>query len=184
MSKIIKFVKENKIVVFALAVIILSFIFLALPGQFAHADLVPNKGFSTKFGGYEFIFNTKEDVLGNAYGKVVGAGVAAIVMLALSVVGLIFSNKSSFVTIVTGLMLITVSILFFTMEKSAINTYGSIHTFWYNDMYHIINWVAYVCGGLIVIAGALVVYKSIMMMKDEIKHPAKAKGPTYNYLKK
>ena len=176
----LKFVKENKIIVLAMTVIVLSLILLAIPGQFAHANLIGDK-YSLHFGGYEFIFNTRTSVLDAKYGvSVIGAGIAIIVMMVLSLVGLVFSKKSSFVMMITGLMMLTVSILFFTMEGAAEKSYPA---FVFNEG-KIITWVNYVAGALMIIAAALVIYKAVMVMKDEIKHPAKPKGPSYNYLKK
>ena len=192
MSKILKFVKENKIIVFALAVIVLSFIFLALPGQFARYGIgaLEGKHYEWKYqlSGYQFIFNKGKDILGNPIGtKVVGQGVVIIVFLAVCVPGLLVSNKTSFFTMLTGLLLVATSILFFTISKAghACYPYETPVDLDGNKLASLIKWVPYLLGSLIVIAGVLVVYKAVMMMKNEIKHPvASNKAPTYNYLKK
>lgn len=182
-SKIIKFVKENKIVVFSLAVIVLSFILFALPGQFAHYELVGKK-FNYNLSGYQWIFNTMvkkgNGITAKVGNSVVGQGIAVIVMLAIAIPGLIFSRKSSFVTLVTGLDLLVTSILLFTISNAGLKAYPYAQLVGHSLM----NWVPYVVGALVVIAAGLVIYKAVMMMKDEIKHPVQPKGPTYNYLHK
>lgn len=193
-SKVVSFVKENKIVCFALAVIVLSFIFLALPGQFVRwgiyqKELGGKYFFKYSLSGYEFIFNKGKDIYGNPLGaKVVGQGVIIIVFLALSFVGLCFSKKTSFFTMLTGLVLIVTAILFFTISGAMYKCYPNfVQLYGENDKrISLMKWVPYLLGALIVIAGILVTYKAVMMMKDEIKHPVQdhKKEPTYNYLKK
>lgn len=176
MSKIIKFIKENKILVFALGVIVLSFVFLALPGQFVKYGLSRDKDYIFELSGYEFMFGID---LAGLPKKASAQGIAIFVMLILSIVGIAFSKKSSFVEMVTGLVLITVSILFFTISEAGAKVYTE---FLKGDYAYC--WVPYLLGGLLVVAGLLVVYKAVMTMKDEIKHPAAPKGPSYNYLHK
>ena len=60
--KVIKFVKENRVIVFALCVVLLSFILLALPGQFAHygplnlSSKVASERFLYRLSGYQSRF--------------------------------------------------------------------------------------------------------------------------------
>ena len=193
MSKILKFVKENKIILFALAVIVLSFIFLALPGQFLRYGIGTKIGnnkyeWAYELSGYQFIFNKGTDILGGKLGaKVVGQGVVIIVFLAVCVPGLIVSNKTSFFTMLTGLLLVVTGILFFTLSKAMYKCYPNFDPL-LNDAdkkISILKWVPFVLGSLVLIAGLLVTYKAVKMMKNEIKHPtAGNKTPTYNYLKK
>lgn len=176
MNKVIKFVKENKIITFALAVVVLSFIFLALPGQTAS---VYTLGKEYSLGGYQFFFGTQTTIMDVKLGSAVGQGIAIFVLLILSFVGLFFSRKYSFVTMLTGLALVVIAILFFTISNAGDVAYnaGTMVDVTY-------KWVPYLLGAFLVIAGGLVVYKSVMMMKDEIKHPSKPQGPSYSYLKK
>lgn len=189
LSKTIAFVRENKIITFAFAVVILSFVFLALPGQFAHYGPLnlsqkPYE-FAYKLSGYQFIFGTvKNSFTGEKIGHYSKEGVAIFVLLILTIPGLIFSKKSSFVSLVTGLVLVTVSILFFTISKAGLKAYPSFLQE-ENHLYSLILWVPYVLGGFIIIAGGLVLYRTVMVMKDEVKHPTQStKGPSYNYLHK
>lgn len=179
MSKIINFVKENKVFTFALVVLALSLGLLAIPG-FARTNFMAGE-FKTKLSGYQTFFNT-ETTVGldvKILKGVCGAGIAAFVMIIVSMVGIVFSKKSSFVAFLTGLALLTISILFFSMEASV----NKIVPIVYKD-HASCGFVTYLIAALILIASGLVIYKSVLMMKDEIKHPAKSKGTTYNYLKK
>lgn len=179
--KLIKFVKENKIITFSLFVIVLAFIFLALPGQFAHYGIGIKSTYLYDISGYQFIFGTLKDSAGNAVGKCVGQGIAIFVMLILTVAGLVFSKKSSFVCMLTGLSLLVISILFFTISVAGQKVYVAFDVI---GKYKY-GWVPYLLGALILVAAGLVIYKTVLMMKDEIKHPtASNKGPTYNYLHK
>lgn len=182
MSKLIKFVRDNKIVVFALAVIVLTFGLLAIPGF--SRDVLVGDSFKYYLSGYETFFNTRYTAAAvletKVFKGVLGAGIAAFVMLILSFVGLLFSKKSSFVMALTGLSLVTVAFLFLTMEPSVRNI---LTHYPYEDNF-VCGCITYIIGALLLIAGGLVIYKTVLRMKDEIKHPSKAQGPSYNYLKK
>ena len=187
--KVVKFIKENKVIVLALAIVLLSFVFLALPGQFAHYGVlnlkskVPSERFQYRLSGYEWIFATRENVLGDKIGSVPAQGIAIFVMLVLCVPGLLFSKKSSFVALLTSLALITISILFFSISAAGLKAYPKFLPAKDHE-YSLMLWVPYVLGGLIFIAGALMSYRTFLVMKDEVKHPTQAKGPSYSYLKK
>ena len=142
------------------------------------------------FSGYEWMFATKQDMLGNDLGKPVAQGIAIFVMLILCVPGLLFSKKSSFVALLTSLALITISILFFSIS-AAKESYTTISEGWgaYNKKepgpkFTLMSWVPYVTGSLIFIVGALMSYRTYKVMKEEIKRPSQPKGPTYSYLHK
>ena len=189
--KVIRFIKENKIIVFALCVVLLSFGLLALPGAFAHygplnlSSKVASERFKYFYNGYQWMFATKEDVLGNQIGKPVAQGIAAFAMLVVCVPGLLFSKKSSFVALLTSLALITISVLYFSISAAGFKCYTG-YDFMQpeNHAYYLILWVPYVIGGLTVIAGGLMLYRTILVMRDEVKSPTQSKGPTYSYLKK
>ena len=185
-GKALAFIKENKIIVFALAIVLLSFVFLALPGQFAHYGyLSPKLGYTYKLNGYQWMFGTvKNQYLDEKIGSASAQGIAILVMLVLCVPGLLFSKKSSFVSLLTSLALITISILFFTISAAGLKAYPAFLPA-KNGEYSLMFWVPYVLGGLIVLAGGLMGYRTFKAMKDEVKHPtASNKGPTYNYLHK
>ncbi len=185
-----KFLKENKVILFALLVVLLSFGLLAIPGQFAHygplnlSSKVASERFLYRLSGYQWIFGTVETKLGAKIGSASAQGIAAFSILALCVPGLLFSKKSSFVALLTTLALITVSILFFSISAAGPKAYPNWHIQPADNDYALILWVAYVIGGLLILAGALMGYRTFKVMKDEVKSPAKAKGPTYSYLHK
>ena len=112
--------------------------------------------------------------------KAVPQGIAAFVMLILALGGLIFSKKSSFVSLITSLVLITVSVLFFTISVAGSKVYVN----WPLGNDYAYLWVPYLIGGLTVVAGGLMMFRTIVEMKNEIQHPAKPQGPQYNYLHK
>ena len=194
LQKMIKFVKENLVAVIGIAAIALSLLLMLLPGQFA--DLLPSKNGDAQFylNGYEFFFNTKT-VNGTTYnpgvpGKdfVLPAGIIIFVLMTLTIVSFVFYKKSSALLLLAGLLEVVTSVFFFAMEANAKKYY---QIFWSTTeqgktVYQgSIQWVSYVCGALLVLAGAFAIYKAIMIMRDEIKHPqVQSKTPTYNYLKK
>ena len=180
--KLLAFIKQNKAIVLALVIVLLSFGLLALPGQFAHYNIqsIINNKVTYKYymSGYQWFFNleVEPDV---KIGKVVAEGVAIVVLLGLCVPGLLFSTKSSFVAMLTSLALIVVAILFFTVAS-----YGpKFYNFPKLDKGSHFSWVPYVVGGLTIIAGAIMTYRTIIVMKNEIKSPSQSKGQSYSYLK-
>ena len=188
-GKCINFCKENKIIVAALAVVLLSFVFLALPGQFAHYGVlnlkskVASERFAYRLNGYQWIFATKENVLGNKIGKVPAQGVAIFVMLILAIPGLLFSKKSSFVALLASLELVVIAILFFTISAAGLKAYPSFLPA-ENHEYSLMNWVPYVVGSLIMLVGLAMCYRTFLVLKAEAKAPVQPKGPSYSYLKK
>ena len=175
--KLLAFIKQNKAIVLALVIVLLSFGLLALPGQFAHYNIQSISGnkitYKYYLSGYQWIFNG-----GDQIGKVVPEGIAAIVLLGLCVPGLLFSKKSSFVAMLTSLALIVVAILFFTVAA-----YGpKFYNFPKLDKGSHFSWVAYVVGALTILAGAFMTYRTVMVMKNEIKSPSQSKS-SYSYLK-
>ena len=177
-----KFIKENKIIVLALIIVLLSFGFLALPGQFAHYAADGKKTFIYNLSGYQWMFATAKNSLGNKIGSVSAHGIAALSLLALCVPGLLFSKKSSFVALITTLGLITVAVLFFTISAAGAKAYPTFHAYGKGD--YLYGWVPYLLGGLLIASALLMGYRTFKVMKDEVKSPAKAKGPTYSYLHK
>lgn len=188
-GKCIAFVKENKVITLALAVVLLSFVFLALPGQFAHYGVlnlhskVASERFLYRLNGYEWMFGTRENVLGDKIGSASAQGIAIFVMLILCIPGLVFSKKSSFVALLTSLALVVIAILFFTISAAGLKAYPNFLPAKDHE-YSLMNWVPYVLGSLIIIAGGLMCYRTFLVLKDEAKRPVSSKGPTYSYLKK
>ena len=180
MSKLIKFVKENKVVILAFVVLALSFGLLALSGKFIHFECF-GKGntYEYNLSGYQFIFGVEE---GNLAKVVCSQGIALFVTLIVGLVAIFFVKLSSFVELCTGLELIAVSILFFTTEGAVRKTYPNY--FASGDFK--VGFVPYLLGALIIVAALLMIYESIRRMIKEVQHPAQAKtnGPTYNYLHK
>lgn len=192
--KVVKFIKENKTIVFALLVVLLSFALLALPGQFAHFGLdTPKNGHNTfkyNLSGYQFIFGTFKNPHTDAQiGGPVAQGIAAFVMLILCAVGLVFAKKSSFVSLIVSLALIVIAILFFTISVAGSKVYTGNPDFYpaskdSTTKYSLYNWVPYVIGGLTIVSGLLLFYRTFKVMRDEVKRPQQAKGPSYSYLHK
>lgn len=184
--KFVKFLKENKIITLSLIIVILSFVLLALPGQFAHFGIKHINPNTYRFylSGYQWMFGSVEDVLGNAIGSAVGSGIAAFVILILAFGGLFFSKKSSFVSLLVSLALITVAILFFTSSSATAKAYSTVYVLSENGEFHNMAWVPYVVGSLTIIAGGLMMYRTVLVLKDEVKRPTQGKGPTYSYLHK
>ena len=177
-----KFIKQNKVAVLSIGAIIICFAFFAIPG-FAHYGLnggVPG-GFEHFLNGYQFFFNTEvtnpatKTPLGSG---IVGSGVAVIVLLGLALISFIFSRKSSFFVMLGGVLSFVSSILFFCMEPAG----RKVYKVYENNS--VCGWVTYVLAVLMLAVAAYAIYTSIKMMKEEIKHPAKAQGPSYSYLKK
>jgi len=176
-----KFLKQNKLAVLSIAIIVLVAILLAIPGQFAHFGIVGDK-YTHYLSGYQFIFNTYTNNLGNQIGQsVVGGGIAIIVFMPISIALICLGRKSSFFVLLSAIANVVIASLFFSMENFARHCYPSFQVF---EGRFFISWVAYVCGAFVVLLAIYQGYKAIMMMKDEIKHPAAPKGPSYNYLKK
>ena len=115
------------------------------------------------------------------------AAIAIIVLFVISIVSLVLYKKSSALFLLGGVTEVASSVFFFAMEANVNKFYSTV-----TDTYHgkitfvpVINWVSYVAGALLLLAGAYAIYKAILMMRDEIKHPqSQAGGPTYSYLKK
>ncbi len=186
--KLIKFIKENKAIVFALIVVLLAFGLLALPGQFAHyqVNVINGKKISYLYNlnGYQWSFATVKNSVGNDIGSPVAQGIAIIVMLGLSFIGLLFSKKSSFVSLLTSLVLITISILCFTISVAGLKAYPNFMPSDGDPYYSLMSWVPYVIGGLVLLAGAALGYRTFKVMKSETGRPNQPKGPSYSYLHK
>ena len=177
-----KFLKENKLAVLSIGVVVLIAVLLAIPGQFAHYALKDSNSYIHNLSGYQFFFNSYRNNLDKAIGNsVVGSGIALIVLAPFAIASICLGKKSSFFVLLASLFNLTMSILFFTMENASKKAYASMPVY---EGKAAIGWVAYVAGALLMIVALYLGYKAVMMMKDEVKHPSTPKGPSYNYLKK
>lgn len=198
LAKVIKFVRQHLAAVVGIAAIVVTLLLMLLPGQFANLK-TGNVTFN-KLNGYEFLFNFKHvngKVIHPGYytlngalpdeTKALPAAIAIIVLFVITIVSLVLYKKSSALFALGGLTEIISAIFFFAMEANVNKFYdrpfdivnGKV------DNFPVIGWVSYLSAVLLLLAGAYALYKAILVMKDEIKHPqAKAGGPTYNYLKK
>lgn len=185
--KLVKFIKENKVIVFALAIVVLSLVLLALPGQYAHYGVGPIRDgkatYAFYLSGYQWMFGTVENVVGDKIGSAVPSVIAALVLLGLSFIGLLFSKKSSFVALLVSLALVVVAVLFFTTSPAGFKAYPNFLPAEDGDFTYM-SWVPYVVASFTLIAGGLMMYRTVLVMRDEIKHPSQPKGPTYSYLHK
>ena len=163
--------------------------------------------------GYEWMFGTVKKIgdAKTAIGSAVPSGIAALSLLALSFCGLCFSKKSSFVlsiflnipfagnpffplktfpfvkpatSFLTSLALITVAILFFASSAATAKAYPDVYQIAENGEFSNMSWAPYVIGALTLIAGGLMMYRTILVMRDEVKRPTQAKGTSYSYLHK
>lgn len=193
LSKLIKFVKANVVAVVGIAAIVVSLLLCLLPGQFVDLKTPFNHAYN-KMSGYEFFFNTVirdgETVhpFINHEAIALPAAIAIFVLALLTIVALVFYKKSSILPLLAGMMLIAIAVLFFAMEASVQNIYHIKWTDTYQGKEQVIStvkWVAYFNGTIITLAGAYIIYKGVLAMKDEIKHPQQeTKGNYYSYLKK
>ena len=177
---------KDKIILIALVIVILSFVLLALPGQYAHFLVIKvgaKNTYQYYLSGYEWMFGTVKNSVGESIGSAVGSGIAALVMLALSFVGLLFSKKSSFVSLLVSLALIVVAILFFTSSSASVTPYANVYEV-SDGNFSNMSWVPYVLGALTLIAGGLMGYRTVRVMIAETKRPSQPKGPSYSYLHK
>ena len=179
---------KSKIIIFAIVIVALSLIFLALPGQFAHygiKEIGPRNTYQYNLSGYQWMFGTvaKSYDSSSKIGSAVPAGIAALVLLGLSFIGLLFSKKSSFVSLLVSLALITVAILFFCSPAAGRKAYPSFLPAEDGD-YTLMSWVPFVNASLTLIAGGLMMYRTVLVMKEETKRPNQPKGPSYSYLHK
>ena len=187
--KLVKFIKENKVICLALVIIALSFVLLALPGQFAHYEVGPIENgratYQYNLNGYQWFFGTVSKIsdADTKIGSAVPSGIAAFVLLVLSFIGLLFSKKSSFVALLASLALVVVAILFFTSSAAGLKAYPDYPLSEDGD-YTNMSWVPYVVASLSLISGGLMMYRTVLVMKEEVKRPSQTKGPSYSYLHK
>lgn len=175
---------KDKIILLTLFVIVLSFVLLALPGQYAHFGIEKIGQYRYNLSGYQWMFGTVKDEAKEAIGSAVGSGIAALVLLGLSFIGALFSKKSSFVSLLVSIALITVAILFFTTSAASAKAYSKVFVLSEDGDFTNTSWVPYVIGALTLIAGALMMYRTVKVMQQEVKSPSQPKGPSYSYLHK
>ena len=113
--------KHTVVVLFALATIVLTLVFLALPGQFV--SLIPDASVSKgAMGGYQFIFGGSIEARNMQAHAVDGAalvsahGIAFLVLLVIAVVCYVFSKKSSALLLLAGIVMLVATILLFAVK--------------------------------------------------------------------
>lgn len=175
--------KRSIVVLFSLAVIVLTLVFFALPGQFAtiynsHNDF--EGADLSAMGGYEFIFGGSKYVQNNCYaGKamVSASGIAFIVLIVLAVVCYVFQKKSSALLLLAGIIMLVATILLFCVKG------------WINDLE--VNhqgssvglWVPYLCASLLALSTIATLYVAISELVIESRQPYTPKKESYSYLK-
>ena len=178
---------KNRAILITLIIVVLSFVLLALPGQFAHFGVdkfVPRTTYKYNLSGYQWMFGTVKNTLDKAIGSAVGSGIAAFVILILVFVGLFFCKKSSFISLLVSLALIAVAIIFFASSAATAKAYSSVYVLSENGDFTNMSWVPYVVASLTLIGGGIMMYRTVLVMKEEVKRPSQGKGPTYSYLHK
>ena len=166
--------KVRLIALISLGSIILAFGLLAIP-QF----IIPNNNPSLEaISGYQFFFHAVSTVYENNshMSGVSGLGITSIVLMVLALASYLFYKKSSALVMLGGLLSVATAILFFAMEASKKNIYGTFRSF-VN-----VGWVAYVIGALLILTGLASIYYSFRSMQKEKKEIATKKN--YSYLKK
>ena len=153
----------------AIGLIAVAFGLLAIPQSF----FAYNAG---KFNGYEAIFYANTYLEDNA--TFAHASVGGIIAMSLAVLAVPFFflvKKSSASYLLAGILTSVSGILFLAMKLWFAIIYRG------NGAWDIL-WVTYVIGALLVIAGGLSIYCSIILLKEEKVAPLKDKS--YSYLKK
>ena len=133
--------------------------------------------------GYQFFFHAVSDNYEHAVlmKGVSGLGIASIVLMGLSLIAIILGMfkkmdpAKSFLSLLTGILNVAASILFFAMEASKRNVFTRYK-------FVSVGWVAYVIGGLLVLTGLISIYLSIKLVLQEKKVIASSKS--YSYIKK
>ncbi len=156
----------------AIGLIAVAFGLLAIPGQFFYY----NSTTSGACNGYEAIFYASEYLQNNA--TFAHASVGGIIAMSLAVLAVPFFflvKKSSASYLLAGILTSVSGILFLAMKLWFAIIYRG------NGAWDIL-WVTYVIGALLVIAGGLSIYCSIILLREEKVAPLKDKS--YSYLKK
>ena len=166
--------KVRLIALISIAAIVLAAGLLAIP-QF----IVPNNYPTLEsISGYQFFFHAVDEVYENKahISGVIGLGIASIVLMVLALASYVFFKKSSAFVMLGGIINVATSVLFFMMEVSKKQVYGTFRSF-VN-----VGWVAYVIGAILILTGLASIYYSFRSMQQEKKDIANKKN--YSYLKK
>ena len=153
----------------AIGLIAVAFGLLAIPGSFFRFD--PHA-----YNGYQAIFYADTILQKNA--SFAHASVGGIIAMSLAVLAVPFFflvKKSSASYLLAGVLTAVSGILFLAMKLWFAIIYRG------NGSWDIL-WVTYVIGALLVIAGGLSIYCSIILLREEKVAPLKDKS--YSYLKK
>ena len=172
------------VVIAAFAVIALTLIFFALPGQFTQLISIAGPyGDKLPMGGYEFIFGGSEKarllqtLSTNAI--VSGAGIAFLILLVVAVVCYVFSKKSSALLLLAGIVMLTSTIMLFCV-KSWINT---CYPDYKGEGGSVGLWVPYLSASLLAVVTIATLYVAIKEIVKEARQPYAPKKSSYSYLK-
>lgn len=171
---------KNKLGLISIAsvvVILVTFAFLALPGQYIFRPIV---GQGTSLAGYEYIFHVIQNIgeTANPYfsnGRPSVTGIMAIIFITLSLPCFVFYKKSTALPLLGGILEILAGFFFLMTTPFSHLIYKS-----YQDLQA--NWVPYVSGSLIALLGLAALLTSIFELRKE-KVVLESKGG-YSYLKK
>ena len=174
--------KSRVVILFALATIVLTLVFLALPGQFV--SLIPNASVSKgAMGGYEFIFGGSVEARNmQAHGSdgaslVSASGISFLVLLVIAVVCYVFSKKSSALLLLAGIVMLVATILLFCVKAWLDKSYTR-----YVDS-SVGLWVPYLSASLLALSTCATFYVAITSLIKEARQPYSPKKETYSYLK-
>ena len=153
----------------AIGLIAVAFGLLAIPGQFFYCN-------AGNFNGYEAIFYANTYLSDNA--SFAHASVGGIIAMSLAVLAVPFFflvKKSNASYLLAGILTSVSGAMFLAMKLWFAIIYRG------NGAWDIL-WVTYVIGGLLLIAGGLAIYCSIVLLREEKSAPLKTKG--YSYISK
>lgn len=173
--------KRSIVVLFSLAVIVLTLVFFALPGQFVTLfNSTDIEGVDpTRMGGYEFIFggSTYAQNLMTGDPIVSASGIAFVVLIVLAVVCYVFQKKSSALLLLAGILMVVATILLFCVKGWVDKSYPK-----YNEK-SIGLWVPYLSASLLALSSIATIYLGITELVSESRQPYTPKKESYSYLK-
>ena len=153
----------------AIGLIVLAFGLLAIPGSFF--TYAPRS-----YNGYQAIFYADTLLQENAtFARASVGGIIAMSLAVLAVPFFFLVKKSSASYLLAGVLTAVSGTLVLAMKLWFAIIYRG------NGSWEIL-WVTYVIGALLLVAGGLAIYSSIVLLNEEKASPLKSKG--YSYIKK
>ena len=161
----------------SLVVIVLSLAALFIPQSFINFQSNAERSYS----GLEVFFhfnwaignNTSGYLANNLGGRVSAAGIVFLSLSVLAAVCFVFAKKTTALKLFGGILEVLASIVMLSMELWMLIIYPNKNP--------VVLWVAYVFGGLLLLAGALAIWASVVDLKQEKQQAFTKKG--YSYLK-